>query len=297
MPCYHPIKAYRGREANPETGRSPLVFNHRDGWIDQPVIIPCGQCIGCRQNHARQWAIRCLHESQFHSHNSFITLTIDDKHLNNQNTLVKADFQKFMKRLRKHFLDEKIRYFHCGEYGSETERPHHHACLFGIGFADRKLWKEKHGVKLYRSPTLETIWTMGHSTIGDVTYESACYVAQYVVKKITGPSAADHYQGRQPPYITMSRRPGIGQKWIESYHTDVWPEDRITLKGGIKLPPPRYYDNLYEQIQNKKFNLIKGKREQQAKANGMDPENRPERLEVRKTCALAKSNLKRRDVK
>jgi hypothetical protein len=35
-------------------------------------------------------------------------------------TLRKRDFQLWMKRLRRHFPDTKIRFFAAGEYGSET---------------------------------------------------------------------------------------------------------------------------------------------------------------------------------
>jgi hypothetical protein len=43
--------------------------------------IPCGQCIGCRLEYSRQWAMRCHHEASLHIFNSFITLTYDPEHL------------------------------------------------------------------------------------------------------------------------------------------------------------------------------------------------------------------------
>jgi hypothetical protein len=42
-----------------------------------------------------------------------------------------AHFQKFMKRLRDRIKPLKIRFFHCGEYGDKTRRPHYHALIFG----------------------------------------------------------------------------------------------------------------------------------------------------------------------
>jgi hypothetical protein len=29
--------------------------------------IPCGQCIGCRLEYSRQWAMRCHHEASLHT--------------------------------------------------------------------------------------------------------------------------------------------------------------------------------------------------------------------------------------
>ena len=66
MPCYHPITGYRAKRPNPETGRFPIVFNHKDGWIDRKVNLPCGKCIGCKLEYSRQWAVRCTHEAQMH---------------------------------------------------------------------------------------------------------------------------------------------------------------------------------------------------------------------------------------
>ena len=100
-----------------------------------------------------------------------------------------------------------VRFFHCGEYGELLYRPHYHACLFGFDFSDKVLWSTRGGVRLYRSKILEKLWTFGFSTIGDVTFESAAYVARYCTKKITGDKADEHYNGRSPEYVTMSRPP------------------------------------------------------------------------------------------
>ena len=121
--------------------------------------MPCGQCIGCRLERSRQWAIRCVHEASLWPDNCFVTLTFDDDNIISSGSLVKADFQKFMKRLRKRF-GKGVRYFHCGEYGDLLGRPHHHACLFNFSFPDRYLWSSSGGVNLYRSPTLEELWPL-----------------------------------------------------------------------------------------------------------------------------------------
>ena len=152
MVCYHPITAWRSLEGRGANGKWPLVFNKRDGYCDLEVQVPCGQCVGCRLERSRQWAIRCVHEASLHSRNCFITLTYDDAHLPGI-SLVPRDYVLFMKRLRKMF-GAGIRFFHCGEYGSINFRPHHHAIIFNFDFEDKVLWSVRSGVRLYRSAAL-----------------------------------------------------------------------------------------------------------------------------------------------
>jgi len=271
---------------------------------DEPVsriTLPCGQCTGCRLERSRQWAIRCSHEASLYDENSFITLTYKDDALPPYGSLQKAHFQKFMKRLRKANPGRKIRYYHCGEYGDDLGRPHYHACLFNYDFPDRVLFKETGETKLYSSKTLERLWPFGFSTIGDVTFKSAAYVARYVMKKVTGRKSEEHYSVvdektgeiilRQPEYTTMSLKPGIGAGWYEKWSSDVYPSDEIIIEGR-SIKPPRFYDNKYELTNPKEFNLIKMEREQHAEDHADD--NTPQRLGVREQVHHAQlRNLKR----
>ena len=286
MPCYSPLKGYRSKTLN-ESGKRGIVFNSRQGYVDMPQDIPCGQCIGCRLERSRQWAMRCMHESQLHRESSFITLTYSREHVPSDGSLNKRDFQLFVKRLRKSLKGRKIRYFHCGEYGEQLGRPHYHACICGYAPADKVLIKTVGEVRLYSSKSLSDIWGKGFVTIGDVTFESAAYVARYVTKKITGDKAQAHYQGRNPEYVTMSRRPGIGKPWFEKYKTDVYPKDFVTVREK-KMKPPKYYQKLYEHTNPSEFDKIKIKRKKKAKENALD--NTPERLHVKET--VKKLNLK-----
>ena len=139
MPCYSPLLGFR----NAETG----------GWqgkatgCEDTMAVACGQCLGCRLDRARMWAMRIVHEASLHESdfgNCFITLTYRDViecnnkqlkeglHIPSDWSLHKSHFQKFMKRLRKYFNTtargnpirkgdpgfHEIRFFHCGEYGS-----------------------------------------------------------------------------------------------------------------------------------------------------------------------------------
>lgn len=256
MPCYHPIEAYRSVSGpNPDTGKWPLTFKKNDGLI--PVTIACGQCIGCRLERSRKWAMRCVHEAQMHDDNCFITLTYNDDNLHYvvdmetgelSPTLVKRDWQLFMKKLRWEFKDVKIRFYMAGEYGDQSARPHYHACIFGFDFPDKKLFNiVSGGHKLYVSDTLNSLWNRGFCTIGELTFQTAAYVARYVMKKQTGYYSKEYYAGRLPEFTLMSRRPGIARDWIEKYHTDVYPHDMVVISKTVTSRPSKYYDMYMEK--------------------------------------------------
>jgi len=305
MACYHPIEAYKG-EINPKSGKREIVFSADRAVINIPFLIPCGQCIGCRLERSRQWAVRCLHESELYDENCFITLTYDDSNLPSDGSLNVEDFQKFMKRLRKAYPDKRIRFFHCGEYGELNNRPHHHACIFNHNFSDKRLWKSTQGNNLYVSDTLNNLWKKGYCIIGEVTFESAAYVARYITKKILGEKADEHYQGKKPEYITMSRRPGIGKEWFDKFKTDVYPSDFVVVNGK-KCHPPKYYDNLLESIDSTLGEKIKQGRKDKRKfiySSWLQPlgypahtkDNTPERMLVKEFCKKEKIKSLKREI-
>lgn len=296
MPCYSPLNAFQSKHKKPN-GKTFLSFSKvksKKNW--NSIKVPCGQCIGCRLERSRQWAVRCVHESKLHEDNCFITLTFNDEHLNKNKSLVKRDFQLFMKRLRRKFPNKTIRYFHCGEYGEQKHRPHHHACIFGLDFKDKLLWKVQNEEKYYTSKTLTEIWSnpktkepYGFCTIGEVNFKTAAYVARYITKKITGEHATTYYNEldyqtgeilieRIPEYTTMSRRPGIGKKWYEQYNGDWYHEDKLIMRGK-EMKPPKYYDKLYELENPEHMEEIKNNRKETAKLRKEDTTE--ERLAVR----------------
>jgi len=233
-----------------------------------PVEVPCGQCIGCRVSKSREWAVRAVHEASMHDLNSFVTLTYNDAHLPRVSdgqggfvaTLNPRDFVLFMKRLRK-ARGERIRFLQVGEYGS-LGRPHHHALLFNCDFADKVIWQAGQR-PLFRSSELEELWPYGFSSIGAVDFESAAYVARYTVKKLTGPMRPKHHV---PEYLTMSRRPGLGATWLEANALDVYPEGVVTLRGGNKVKPPRYYDAFWRHHSPEQFRQIQNARRLRAES-------------------------------
>lgn len=287
MPCFHPIEA---------------------GVVTE-CAVPCGRCIGCRLERSRQWAVRCMHEASLSDRNCFVTLTYEDDRLPlpywkvhpetgelmRSGSLVKADFQRFIKRLRRRFSDDRIRYYHCGEYGDNLGRPHYHGLLFGFDFQDKEPWVVRKELPVWRSNSLEEVWDFGQSEIGSVTFESAAYVARYCTKVVNGPRAKDHYevadvvsgevQSLQPEYSTMSRRPGIGAGWFAKFRSDVYPSDQVVSRG-FPGKPPRYYDTLLEREDSQMLEEVKFGR-----FRHRSDEDSPERLAVREDCALARFRL------
>ena len=174
-------------------GSVKFVSRNKAG-VEGTLELPCGQCIGCRLERSRQWAMRCLHEASLYDRNAFITLTYDDSHLPPGGSLSYPDFQRFMKRLRRR-IGSKVRFYAGGEYGEQgTIRPHFHACLFGYDFPDKVFFKRSaSGDKLYTSKLLESLWPYGISSVGDVTFQSAAYIARYCVAKRTGDAAKSWY--------------------------------------------------------------------------------------------------------
>lgn len=288
MPCFHPLTGHRAYGGG-------ISFNPKTGYVDQPMQVPCGRCIGCKLERSRQWAVRLLHERQLHDASCFITLTYDDKYLPSGGTLVKGHFQSFMKRLRKHVSPVPLRFFHCGEYGENLSRPHYHAILYGFDFPDKTRWSGSEGNMLYRSPSLDRIWGMGFCSIGPVTFESASYVAAYCVKKITGDQAKAHYGLRLPEYVTMSRRPGIAADWFKKYASDVYPSDSVVARGHPSKPP-RYYDKAHSKSDPKSFELLKRERLLSAITPEAQADATVVRLRDRETVTSAKFNLRKRNL-
>lgn len=243
MTCYHPINVGVPRAA---FGNHKLYF---------PVTVPCGNCIGCRADQARDWAIRITHEMQVHDDAWFITLTYNNEELPNHGSLDPEDLRIFFKTLRRQ-TGERISYYACGEYGPETKRPHYHAVLFGPSFLDRMHWRTDPNGPVWRSETLENAWRLGNSELTTVSPRSASYVAGYVREKVQAKHNPHHYERLDPAtgeivevypdFSRMSRRPPIGRRWIEKFWPEVYPRDQVIFNGRW-LRPPRYYDKWMDQ--------------------------------------------------
>lgn len=284
MSCFHPIECWR---LDNQTKLS-FVKPRNERHVLEKMQVPCGHCIGCLLDKSNDWATRCWCEASNWKNNCFITLTYNDKNLPKNKELRKDDLQKFWKRLRyyeqgneywknprtgKH--ERPIRYFSCGEYGPKNGRPHFHACVFNWKPNDLKFYKLNHqNQKLYTSKTLSKIWGKGFVIIGELTYQSACYVARYVTKKIYGQLAKLYYQDKQPEFTESSRNGGIGIiKWIEEKEKIIKNEGLfIKIGEKVKLKPiPKFFIKkwkeepdadlceyyIYEKCQRAKINKAK----------------------------------------
>lgn len=237
------------------------MFIEEKGLDNSQIEVPCGGCVGCRIDRSRQWTIRLLHESRLHDMKTFLTLTYDDLHLPPDGSLNKKHPQDFLKRLRRRHAranpGAKLRYYLCGEYGDDLLRPHYHMILFGCDFSDKRTHsKGSQGDQMYISKLLDEIWGHGHCFIGSVTEQSCGYVSRYIMKKINGDMAEDHYRrinpitgefiDLQPEYNAMSLKPGIGLDFYEKYKSDFYPRDNACMKGKL-FPVPKYYDRQLEK--------------------------------------------------
>jgi len=210
-----------------------------------------------------------------HTCSSFVTLTYSDKFLPKDGSLVYRDFQLFMKRLRiaiqkssfkracrkiLNYKPKDLKFYMCGEYGENYNRPHYHACLFGVDFPDKVLLKEKDGVKLYTSPFLEKVWKKGFVTVGEVTFASALYLAKYVMKQFDGDLGGSVYQGRSPEFGKMSRGgrtgKGLGYTWFEKFSSDVFPKDFVVIRGQ-HFRVPKYYSRKFMLTDREGFDSVR----------------------------------------
>lgn len=324
MACFKPLTAF-------QTESGEVVFNEV-GNIRRELSLPCGQCIGCRLERSRQWAVRCMHEAQMHEYSCFITLTYDDESVPVDGSLRYSDYQQFMKRLRaratrarqrrlrgntvkelRHesdigrnderclFSEREIRFYMAGEYGETTGRPHFHAILFGVFFADRTpIGRSPAGDDLFTSATLADVWNRGHVSLGDANFKTAAYVARYCCSKVTGELADEHYKrvssdGEvywiQPEFNHMSLKPGIGVPWFKKFWRDVYPSDTVIVNGR-ECKPPKSYDRLLRETDGFLADDVEYRRYKESMRHAVD--NTRQRLAAREECAKARNSFKRR---
>ena len=317
MPCYHPLKAIQCGVT--DAGKCKLLFLDEADlmahpqYADEIILIPCGSCIGCRLEYSRQWANRCMLELQDHDSAYFVTLTYNDEHVPinyyadpetgeafPSQTLCKRDLQLFLKRVRRRFSDDKIRFFACGEYGPSTMRPHYHMILFGLHLDDlRVACKTELGYQYLESERLSGAWTddygnsKGFVNIGNVSWETCAYVARYITKKFKG-KLGNFYSDHNivPEFSQMSRRPGIARGYYDS-HQDIYDFEYIhvsTPTGGLKFRPPRYFDELFDIENPERMKIIKESRQRIAKEK-MKYQSEQTDLSVDEILAVQEQNL------
>lgn len=286
-------------------GTGALRFDWKGCQNHPTVEVACGRCQGCRRDHAVSWALRMCGEMRMHSQNCFITLTYNDEHLPKNKSLSVRDWQLFHKRARSK-IKKPFKFYHAGEYGEEDWRPHDHAMIFGYDFPEKEFYKwSPTGHAIYRSPLLEELWSvdsssLGFSSIQDACFETAAYVARYVLKKRTnpagalGPGPADfHYKGRKPEYSTMSN--GIGRSYYDRYKEELFRHGHLKTPGGHTYPIPRYYRNLMKEDDPARAEGIFLRAESEV-TDYERIEKLPRRRRARETCARERARRSKREL-
>lgn len=305
MSCYRPLIRLYNPDDREQSGRvySLARFSQLNGkqlkyedlmYNPKIMLIPCGQCIGCRIRQREDWTTRIELEARDYPKEEvwFITLTYDDDHVpgiitktgeimrkvqytwkpgekrpSSVQILLYEDIQKFLKRLRKAYRG-KLRYFVAGEYGEQTARPHYHMILYGWKPTDLENLYKIHHNGYYTSKWLSDLWGMGQIQIAQAVPETYRYVAGYVTKKmyeINGKKANAYYElGQTKPFACMSLKPGLGDHYYQEHKAEIWRQGYIQCTNGKQAQIPRYYEKQMEAENPQRLWRIKQNRQKNA---------------------------------
>lgn len=263
--CLYPLKLrnkkYTATVKNGGSIPTPPIIGYNDltgEEYDERVFyieVPCGQCIECRQQKAREWQVRLAEEIKIHKYNYFITLTFAPKELeelckktrlNECNAVAGNAVRHMLERWRKDHK-KSIKHWLITELGHEgTERIHMHGLLFTdemleFGEVDSnnlRTWK---------------YWKYGHIYVGEyVNQQTINYISKYITK-----IDSDHkgFVGQ------ILASPGIGKtflerikgkteyKYLKGHATDFY-----RLENGCKVKLPTYYKNhIYTEEQREEI--------------------------------------------
>lgn len=308
MTCYHPlirveergkkIKAQDGHYYNKAKIIRPEHLKSLEMACDtayvKKQIIPCGKCIGCRLDYSREWANRGYLESKLWKQNFFVTITYNEDNINipewieDQDgytydndgtwtgTLVPKHLTQFIKNVRqimkREHNQDNIRFMACGEYGTETERPHYHIIFFNLKLPIEDLYNPRiiHKEIYYQSHIIERAWKYGISNVSECSWNTIAYTARYITKKINGPNSLQEYseKGQIKEFFRVSRMPGIGEGYYQKHWKEIYEKDEIIIKnkqGIISCKPPKYFDELYKKDHPNEWKELQWKREREAK--------------------------------
>lgn len=305
MSCYKPLIRLYNPDDREQNGRvySLARFSQLSGkqlkyedlmYNPKVMLIPCGQCIGCRIRQREDWTTRIELEAYDYPKEEvwFITLTYNDDHVpgmivktgeimrkvqytwkpeeklpSSVQILLYEDIQKFLKRLRKAYKG-KLRYFVAGEYGEQTARPHYHMILYGWRPTDLENLYKIHHNGYYTSKWLADLWGMGQVQIAQAVPETYRYVAGYVTKKmyeIDGKKANAYYElGQTKPFACMSLKPGLGDHYYQEHKAEIWRQGYIQCTNGKRAQIPRYYEKQMEAENPQRLWRIKRNRQMRA---------------------------------
>lgn len=296
MSCTRPISAQRYYD--PEQAK--LVIRLAGDDFKPNLELNCGNCTNCKLRKAKEWALRCWHESQMHDNSCYVTFTYSDENLPAREELDHRHFQLFMKRLRRRYMRQRFSYFMCGEYGDKTHRPHYHAVIFGYWPPDAEYHRTEKGHKYFKSAELDYLWGRGFTDTSYVSYKNAGYVARYTLKKqLPSEELQDRYTWvdengelhvRKFEYTRMSTDPAIGQGWFYKYMDQTLRDDFVRDPDGHECPVPKHYLDVLKREDPDLYVEMAVARLEKAKANAKSPDQ----LRQHEICTEARSKQLKR---
>ena len=208
------------------------------------VNVPCGQCIECRKQKARNWQVRLHEEIKQHKHAYFITLTFDPKELeilcnrtglNECNAVAAYAVRHSLERYRKDYK-KSLKHWYITELGHEgTERIH----LHGIIFCDHELEFVKSDKDHFYK---WKYWKYGMVYVGDYcNAKTINYIVKYMNK------IDNDHKGFVGQVLCS---PGIGKAYTDKERVKEMHRyrpgrtiDYYRLNNGAKIKLPAYWKN------------------------------------------------------
>lgn len=250
-------KKYIPNEKNKGIVPEPPVLGHDENGLpiyDERVLlvnVPCGQCIECRKQKARNWQVRLNEEIKSHKYNYFVTLTfspeglqeiVNKMHLTNTKVNAAAEYalRHSLERYRKKYK-VSLKHWCVTELGHEgTERIHMHGLLMAdheLNF--KEIEKKKNGIIAKWE-----FWKYGNVFVGNyVNSRTINYIVKYMNK-------IDEVHKDFKEIVLAS--PGIGKKYTENINNHILHQyrpgntiDYYRLNNGAKVKLPKYYKDKF----------------------------------------------------
>lgn len=233
---------------------------------DSNDSFPCGKCVNCKARRVSAWSFRLLKEAERSESAFFLTMTYDIEHVpltkSLYMTLLKKDLQNFMKRLRNRPQFSKLKYYAVGEYGGKWKRPHYHLIIFNMNLSTLIGENMALAVRQGHIPLdgkhhfVSDIWNNGTVTVGTCEGASIGYCLKYISKNKRIPEHKN--DDRLPEFSCMSKRLGdnyVTPEIIEWHRDDLLNRKYISLKNGLKISMPRYFNKFfYTELEREEIN-------------------------------------------
>jgi hypothetical protein len=193
-----------------------------------PQPRPCRNCEICEWNRKKHWIGKCVAEREVSDGVLIVNLTYANGYAG-ADTLIYADFQRLMKRLRK--AKYKVRYLVAGEYGSKNGRAHWHAIMFFTGKVPE--------VEFDQEKYMWEFWPHGFTYFQNPDFRGFAYPLKYIQKDTSKDESA----------FNMSKKPVLGALYFEALA-------RQYVERGL-APPDFYYSFPHITFRNGKKAIFK----------------------------------------